>query len=226
MADGLRGARLYVLAGPDLARSFALGERVTLGRSDECDVVLRDRSISRKHALLVREGEVWFVQDLGSTNGVTKDGRRAERFELRDGDEFRLGDLPLRFRLEGAGDVQDIEFDLAPRAAPPPVPAPAAPQPTVSGPAPQDEPGPEVEVDEIEIEGPDDPLRAAAEVPARAATVFRPVPRGERRTGLFSADFEQHPFWLRSLLFLGLLVVGAGLAYGAFLAVQLLRGGT
>src|SRR5688572_17069404 len=155
MADERGGARLFVLAGPDLARSFVLGERATLGRSDECDVVLRDRSISRKHAVLVREGEGWFVQDLGSTNGVTKDGRRAERFELRDGDEFRLGDLPLRFKLDVAGAAQDIEFDLAPRAAPPAQAPPPAPPPPA--PLQRSEPGPEIEVDEIEIEGPDEP---------------------------------------------------------------------
>lgn len=216
MAD-VQSARLFVLAGPDLARSFALGERATLGRSDECDVVLRDRSISRKHALLVHEEQGWFVQDLGSTNGITKDGRRAERFALVDGDEFRLGDLPLRFKLQAEGG-QDIEFDLG---------TPVGRAPTVLARASEPEPGPavrvEAEAEEIEIEGPDEPLRTA--VRPEAATTFRP-PRAARRTGFFAGDFEQQPFWLRLVLFLGLLALGAGLAYGAFQAVQMLRAGT
>ncbi len=211
----VQNARLFVLAGPDLARSFALGERTTLGRSDECDVVLHDRSISRKHALLVREEQGWFVQDLGSTNGVSKDGQRAERFALVDGDEFRLGDLPLRFKLQ-AEDGQDIEFDLG---------APVGRAPTVLAREPEPSPAVRVEpeVDEIQIEGPDEPLPAA--VRPEAATTFRPA-RAARRTGFFAGDFEQRPFWLRLGLFLGLLVLGAGLAYGAFLAVQMLRAGT
>jgi len=216
MAEALN-ARLFVLAGPDLARSFALGERNTLGRSDECDVVLRDRSISRKHAVLVREERGWFVQDLGSTNGVTKDGQRAERFELADGDEFRLGDLPLRFKLQAEA-VQDIEFDLTTPAAR----APSVPPPPIA-PAPSPVVRVEPQADEIEIEGPDEPMPTA--VRPEAATTFRPA-RVARRTGFFSGDFEQQPFWLRVALFLGLLAVGAGLAYGAFQAVQLLRAGT
>jgi predicted component of type VI protein secretion system len=223
MPEGRGGARLFVLAGPDLARSFALGERSTVGRSDECDVVLRDRSISRKHALVVREAERWFVQDLGSTNGVTKDGRRGERFELADGDEFRLGDLPLRFKLSEEGEAQDIEFDLAPAAGSKP-PAPVRPPAPAPAPPPRVEPAAEAaEEVEIEIEGPDAPLRPAPS--PLAATAFR-APRAERRTGFLAGDVEQQPFWMRCLVFLGLLAASAGLAWGAYVAVQMLRAGT
>jgi len=217
MAEARGNARLFVLSGPDLARSFPLAERTTIGRSDECDVVLRDRSISRKHALIARQEERWFVQDLGSTNGVTKGGQRGERFELADGDEFRLGDLPLRFRLQAQAGAQDIEFDLSASAqtilsrVPDAEPAAAAPvEPVLEG------------ADEIEIESPDAPLPAAPPGLRPAP----PTPRAARHTGLFSGDFEQHPFWMRCLLVAGLIAVGAGVAYGAFLAVQMLREGT
>ena len=213
MAEVQSGARLFVLAGPDLARSFPLKENTTVGRSDECDVVLRDRSISRKHALIGRQEERWFVQDLGSTNGVTKDGTRGERFELADGDEFRLGDLPVRFKLQAGCDAPDIEFALGGTQ-------------TILSRAPVSESGPAApaapEVEEIEIEGPDEPVPVAR-------TAFSPKPveaRAARRSGFLAGDFEQHPFWLRCLLVLALLAVGAGLAYGAFLAVQMLRAGT
>ena len=221
MAEGTTEARVFVLAGPDFARSFPLRERSTLGRADECDVVLRDRSISRKHAVLVREGEQWFVQDLGSTNGVSKDGKRGERFELADGDEFKLGDLPLRLRLTAAA-AEEIEFESsAPAAAV--APSPARPAEPARAPRAAE---PEIEVeeaDEIEIEGPDEPVpaRGARELPA---TVFRP-PRAARRTGFFSSDLGQQPFWMRCLVALAVLVFGACLAYGAFRAVMMLRAG-
>ncbi len=213
-------ARLFVLAGPDLARSFALGERTTLGRAEECDVVLQDRSISRKHAVLVRQGERWFVQDLGSTNGVSKDGKRGERLELGDGDEFKLGDLPLRLRLSAAPAAQEIEFESsAPAVASPPrVEArPAEPKPARS-------PMPSADEVEIEIEGPDEPVSARPARAELAATTFH-APRAARRTGFFSSDLEQQPFWLRCLVALGVLVLGAGLAYGVFQAVLMLRAG-
>lgn len=228
MPEEARGeARLFVLAGPDLARSFALGERTTLGRSDECDVVLRDRSISRKHAVLVRQGELWFVQDLGSTNGVSKDGKRAERIELVDGDEFKLGDLPLRLRLSVAADGHDIEFEPPAAAAAPR----AAPAPAEKSPAARAAESVPVELEEVEIEGPDAPGSAPAARGARAATMSPPFqppvfpPRAARRTGFFSADLEQQPFWTRVLLALFLLALAAGLAYGAWRAVLLLRSG-
>jgi predicted component of type VI protein secretion system len=213
-------ARLYVLAGPDLARSFALTENSTVGRSDECDVVLRDRSISRKHARIVRQEERWFVQDLGSTNGVTKEGTRGERFELADGDEFRLGDLPVRFKLQAGADAPDIEFAAGGTQtilsrAPEPEPVPVVP----AAPAPQAAP----EVDEIEIEGPDEPLPVAR---TAFSPSLPPAPRAARRTGFLAGDIEQLPFWLRCVIVLGMLAVGAGLAYGAYLAVQMLREGT
>lgn len=221
MAETRAEARLFVLAGPDLARSFALGERTTLGRADECEVVLHDRSISRKHAVVVRQGERWFAQDLGSTNGISKGGLKAERLELLDGDEFKLGDLPLRFKLTPAEEAQDIEFAPGPPVNAAAVPAREAPKPAPRAPAPV--------ADEIELEEPEE-IRlegASRPAPARGApapTVFRPE-RVERRTGLFGGDFEQQPFWLRVVLVLLLLGLAGGLAYGAFQAVQMLRSG-
>src|SRR5690606_8903978 len=53
--------RRYVLDGPV----------ATIGRSKECDCVIRDPNVSRRHAeLRRREGGAWEIEDLGSTNGV------------------------------------------------------------------------------------------------------------------------------------------------------------
>jgi len=221
-------ARLFVLAGPDLARSFPLGERNTLGRSPRCDVVLRDRSISRKHALLAHGDDGWVVEDLGSTNGISKDGERAASFPLADGDEFKLGDLPLRLRLGVQAEEQDIDFDFS--APEPEPPAPPAFAPVASAPAAESAPALEEpaleEPDEIELEEPDDPAPRHGGVPPSrlAETAVRP-PRTERSTGFLGGDLEQRPGWVRALVYLLVLVLAAGLAFGAFQAVQLLRSG-
>jgi predicted component of type VI protein secretion system len=190
-------------------------------------VVLQDRSISRKHAVLLCQGSSWFVQDLGSTNGISKAGKRAERIELADGDEFRLGDLPLRFRLAHAPGEEDIEFELGSSPSLPPAPsaAPVPPPPPVRASAASAEAEVEIEIEEggeIEIEGPDRAISPPAS--AQAATTFRP-PRPARRTGLFSSELEQMPLWMRMLAGLVLLALGAGLAYGAFRVVEMLRAG-
>lgn len=93
-------ARLVVESGTDAGRSFALAPRATLGRGEECDVRLLERSVSRVHARIERTQAGWQVVDLGSTNGVFQDGQRVERAALRDGDRLRLGEVRVRFRLE------------------------------------------------------------------------------------------------------------------------------
>lgn len=220
MTDARLEARLFVLSGSDLARSFVLGERTVLGRAAECEVVLSDRSISRKHALIARAEGAWFVQDLGSTNGVSRGGKRAERLELADGDEFKLGDLAVRFKLVPAGGE---ELDFAE-----PLPAPPAPRSAPVAPRPAPPPPVEEEI-ELEIELDDAPAPVTAPAAARqreplAGTQFR-APRAQRSSGLLAGDLEQRPLWLRFLLGAVVFVLAGALAYGVFLAVRLLRAG-
>jgi pSer/pThr/pTyr-binding forkhead associated (FHA) protein len=72
-----------------------------VGRSRECDVVLADTNVSRRHAEVRPTGSGWLVQDLGSTNGVRVNGRRAEGpHPLEAGDELELGTVRVRFEVE------------------------------------------------------------------------------------------------------------------------------
>lgn len=75
----------------------------TIGRSRECDVVLEDRNVSRRHAeVRVGPAGVWTVHDLGSTNGVRVNGRPVGGAgeELRPGDAIELGTASVVFELE------------------------------------------------------------------------------------------------------------------------------
>ncbi|MCP4004883.1 MAG: FHA domain-containing protein [bacterium] len=76
-----------------------------IGRGRHADLLLNEATISRAHALLGRDGERVFVQDLGSTNGTLVNGTRAERQELEDGDELTMGRLILRVRISNAEEV-------------------------------------------------------------------------------------------------------------------------
>lgn len=53
-------------------------ERVTIGRSRESDVFLPDQWLSRHHAEIRRQGDVYFLQDLGSKNGTLLNGTRIQ----------------------------------------------------------------------------------------------------------------------------------------------------
>jgi hypothetical protein len=81
-------------------RNVLGGERVTIGRSRECDVVLSDPNVSRRHAELRREGDGWAVFDLGSTNGVKVNRRRVDQALLKPGDIITLGVTDLTFELD------------------------------------------------------------------------------------------------------------------------------
>jgi len=72
-----------------------------LGRSEDCEVVLSDVGVSRRHArLLVARDEVQ-VEDLGSGNGTYHQGRRVDRQKLHDGDELIIDPFVLQFRIRG-----------------------------------------------------------------------------------------------------------------------------
>jgi pSer/pThr/pTyr-binding forkhead associated (FHA) protein len=77
---------------------IALGEgALRLGRGIGADVVLEDRSVSRRHAVIMcRAGEVVVLDDR-SLNGVHVNGERIGQAALRDGDAIALGDVQMRF---------------------------------------------------------------------------------------------------------------------------------
>jgi len=76
----------------------------SIGRAPNNQVVLADEKVSRKHALIHRQGdnEYWLV-DLGSSNGSYLDGRRvAQPMALHDGAVIRFGSSTLLFRQTAA----------------------------------------------------------------------------------------------------------------------------
>lgn len=71
--------------------------RITLGRSESCDVVISDATVSRDHAVLDRRGDQWRIRDAGSQNGVFLNGIRIHRSTLvSPGDGIQMGDTLLR----------------------------------------------------------------------------------------------------------------------------------
>jgi FHA domain/Protein of unknown function (DUF3662) len=83
-------------------RRLVVGARgATIGRSRDCDVVLSDANVSRRHAEVRPRGGGWAISDLGSTNGVAVNGMRIERpHALKAGDRIEVGTTVLTFELE------------------------------------------------------------------------------------------------------------------------------
>jgi hypothetical protein len=72
-----------------------------MGRSRDCDIVLSDGNVSRRHAEIRPGDGGWVLADLGSTNGVLVGGRRVKgQAPLRGGEQIELGTTEVRFELE------------------------------------------------------------------------------------------------------------------------------
>ncbi|HEY5658627.1 MAG TPA: FHA domain-containing protein [Myxococcota bacterium] len=72
---------------------------VVIGRGRGADVVIAEPTMSRAHAAIGYDGESFFVQDLGSTNGTKVNGTREQKTPLKSGDDIQLGKLLLRVDL-------------------------------------------------------------------------------------------------------------------------------
>ena len=73
---------------------------VTIGRLADCDVVLKDKGASRKHAQLKLRDGTWTLTDLGSTNGTRLNGQTVQARELSDGDTITIGTTVIEFRRD------------------------------------------------------------------------------------------------------------------------------
>lgn len=107
------GAKLIVERGRTPGKEFILdNSEITIGRWDADNGVFPDvdldaddaeAKVSRRHARILHEGNRFWIEDAGSTNGTfVNRGRRlipGSRQELKDGDEIIVGKTFLRFQI-------------------------------------------------------------------------------------------------------------------------------
>ena len=100
LPEGIGGPALVVRSGGGRSgETFPLdGERITVGRSPDCEIFLDDVTVSRKHAALTRnDSGSYTIEDEGSLNGTFVNGDRVERAPLRPGDQVQIGPHLLVF---------------------------------------------------------------------------------------------------------------------------------
>jgi len=71
-----------------------------IGRDTSNFVQLEDSRVSKRHAVLKREGNAWFIEDLKSRNGVFVNGMRVHVSELKHGDKLQIGPYVMVFEPE------------------------------------------------------------------------------------------------------------------------------
>jgi len=100
--------------GPDKGLSLALPPHgVVVGAGDDCDMILTDQAVSRRHFELVPEGEGFVLRDLSSKNGTLVGRVRVLAARLEGGDEIQVGTSRLKLKLSD----EHEEFPLSDRTA-------------------------------------------------------------------------------------------------------------
>lgn len=93
----------YLICFPYKPIRLVKGTTYTLGRDKENDFVLTGQVVSRRHAQVAWKGQGFAVTDLKSSNGTFVDGQRVEEQPLRGGENLRIGNYDLQFRLVPRG---------------------------------------------------------------------------------------------------------------------------
>lgn len=91
---------LEIIEGPDVNQSFPVPEgQFHLGRHSQCEIVLNDPEISRRHLKISQHQQGWVLDDLGSTNGTWVNGQRIARQLVGPGEKIQMGQTVLVIRM-------------------------------------------------------------------------------------------------------------------------------
>ncbi len=181
---------------------YTLEDGLVVGRNSQCGLVIQDVSVSRQHARVMLRADGFWIEDLGSSNGTARNGRKEGQFELRPGDLISFG--AVAFDVVGVAAATSpaaaADFPAAAAAAPQagtgPAAAPSAPAPIPAAPA-----APEADEDERRV------VRERARLRHEIA---------ERRPSRGWGDLSQQPLWVR----LAAMAIAAATVVGVALAVR------
>jgi serine phosphatase RsbU (regulator of sigma subunit) len=95
-------ASVVITQGPNVGRQFACdAETTSIGRQGDCAICLESPAVSRLHAHIVRAGDRYYIEDIGSSNGTFLNGDRLRgRAPLDEDDLLQIGPYHLALRLK------------------------------------------------------------------------------------------------------------------------------
>lgn len=104
--------QIVIKNGPMKDKTFIIdNESLIIGREPTCGIQILDKGASRQHAEIFRIGEMFFIRDLDSRNGILVNNERIKEEMLREGDQIQIGATILAFvaNTENAVNFTDDE---------------------------------------------------------------------------------------------------------------------
>ena len=95
------GLVAHVLSGGSKGQSRPLGDRTTIGKAPDNDLVLGDDTVSRHHCEIARTADGFMIRDLDSTNGTRVDGTRVKEATVSSGAVLRIGEVEVAIKPGG-----------------------------------------------------------------------------------------------------------------------------
>ncbi|MCX7765551.1 MAG: FHA domain-containing protein [Candidatus Sumerlaeia bacterium] len=100
IVDRAPAAVLVVTTGKQKGQEFKLTKaETTIGRANDNDIKLHDWFVSKRHAQIIKQGNNYFIKDLGSWRGIFINGQLVKDAQLKEGDDIKLGATHLTFHL-------------------------------------------------------------------------------------------------------------------------------
>src|SRR5688572_29867469 len=104
-------AKLKIISEKGRGEIFELNAAETsIGRDKTNEIVLNDASVSRRHCVIEKRAEKYFISDLESLNGTAVNGREALGTEISGGDKISVGDFVFRFQTENSDEESSGVF--------------------------------------------------------------------------------------------------------------------
>lgn len=89
---------LRIKSGPQQGKIYDIkSDSIKIGRESSCEIHLNENGVSREHAEIYKVGDMYFIRDLGSRNGLTINENDAKDELLRDGDIIRICSFSIVF---------------------------------------------------------------------------------------------------------------------------------
>jgi pSer/pThr/pTyr-binding forkhead associated (FHA) protein len=106
--------KLHILSEGTVTQTIDLTARLmSIGRTEENQICIPDKSISGRHGILVRAGDEYQLHDFNSTNGTFVNGTKIIASQLKHGDSVRFGHVELRYESKAAAAQQPPKSPVA-----------------------------------------------------------------------------------------------------------------